>query len=393
MPREEGLRSAGIAARILRSSTTTCATARSNASLLRGETNQIEFASSGREALELVRHWKPDLVLLDIMMPEMDGYQVCRLIRSDPSTAELRVFMLTALDDEGARLRAFQAGADDFLSKPLRREETQARIQSIARLNRYRAIIRYHQELARTRVPPAAQQPASAEPDGRLRRAIAQLDIWFQPIVRVAAEGATPVAHEALMRSPVGPFGDPLILLTAASSAGELPRLSAAIRQRLAATAVRVEGTVFMNLTVTELLDEALYAPDNPLIRMADRIVLEITEREPLENLIDFGRRVRRLRELGFRIAVDDLGGGYSGLESLVAVEPELAKISRSLAAGIDGDARRQKVVGSIAGLCRELGISLVVEGVETSAERATLLALGCELMQGYLFGRPHPIP
>lgn len=391
LPAEDGQRHAGIPARILLVDDDDRERAM-NAALLRGETNQIEFAASGREALDFARHWNPDLVLLDIMMPEVDGYEVCRQLRSDPATAELRVFMLTSLDDAASRLRAFEAGADDFLTKPLHRAETWARIQSIARLNRYRAIIRYHQELARARVEPEIRDLSLEEVAGRLHSAIDQLSMWFQPIVRVTEDGTSPYAHEALMRSPTRPFDNPLTLLTAASSLGELSRLSAAIRRGVAAAAEKLDGRLFMNLTVTELLDEEFFLPDNPLLGLSERIVLEITEREPVSNVSDFTRRIRRLRELGFRIAVDDLGGGFSSLQSMVAVEPEIAKVDRSLIDGLDAEPKKQKIVGSIAGLCRELGIELIVEGVETAAERATLLGLGCTIMQGFYFGRPRAL-
>ena len=237
-----------------------------NASLLRGATNEIEFAASGREALEVARRRQPDLVLLDIMMPEMDGQEVCRQLRSDPSTAELRVFMLTALDDSDSRIRAFRAGADDFITKPLHRVETLARIQSIARLNRYRALIRFHQELARTR---AEVDVGALQIEGvsvGFDRAIDKLEMWFQPIVVMSETDPKRFACESLMRCPTRPFENPLTMLAAASSLGQLRRLSAKIRRSIAEAAARIDGPLFVNLTVSELLDDD-YKPDDPRAR------------------------------------------------------------------------------------------------------------------------------
>ncbi len=103
-----------------------------------------------------------------------------------------------------------------------------------------------------------------------------------------------------------------------------------------------------------------------------------------------------RLRALGYRIAIDDLGAGYAGLTSFAQLEPEVVKVDMSLVRGIDSSAVKQKLVRSIIALCTELGIQLVAEGIETAAERDMLINLGADLCQGYLFAKPgrgFPIP
>lgn len=92
-------------------------------------------AASGAEALEAVALRAPDLILLDVMMPGMDGYQVAQKLRADPATAGILIVMVTALNDRDARLRATHAGADDFLSKPLNRVELCSRVKSLLRRN------------------------------------------------------------------------------------------------------------------------------------------------------------------------------------------------------------------------------------------------------------------
>ena len=98
---------------------------------------------------------------------------------------------------------------------------------------------------------------------------------------------------------------------------------------------------------------------------------------------------VARLKALGFHMAIDDLGAGYAGLTSFTQLEPEVAKLDMSLVRGVDTDSRRQSIVRSMKSLCDELGMTVIAEGVETPAERDTLAELGCDLLQGYLFGKP----
>ena len=108
---------------------------------LAGQGYDLAFAPSGAEALAQAAAAPPDLVLLDVMMPSMDGFEVLRRIRADAALAEVPVILVTALDDRDARLTGFEAGADDFLSKPIDRAEVRARVRTITRLNRYRRLL------------------------------------------------------------------------------------------------------------------------------------------------------------------------------------------------------------------------------------------------------------
>jgi DNA-binding response OmpR family regulator len=102
---------------------------------------QLIFASSGVEALHLATTTPPDLILLDVMMPGIDGFEVCRRLRNYPPLADVPVILLTALDDRDSRLLGIEAGADDFVSKPYDRAELRARVRTITRLNRYRRLV------------------------------------------------------------------------------------------------------------------------------------------------------------------------------------------------------------------------------------------------------------
>jgi EAL domain-containing protein (putative c-di-GMP-specific phosphodiesterase class I) len=149
-------------------------------------------------------------------------------------------------------------------------------------------------------------------------------------------------------------------------------------------------ATIFVNLHAIDVGDEELFSASSPLSAYASRIVLEITERASLHRIGDLRERINKLRQLGYRIAVDDLGAGYAGLATFSQLEPDIAKLDMSLIRGIDTAPKKASIVRSMISVCREdLGTSVVCEGVETRAERETLEGLGADLLQGYLFGRP----
>lgn len=108
--------------------------------ILAPEGYQLHFAANGREACETARAIEPDLVLLDVMMPDLDGFEVCRRLRADPRLGSVPVIMVTALNDAASRLQGINAGADDFLSKPYALDELRARVRGVTRLNRFRVI-------------------------------------------------------------------------------------------------------------------------------------------------------------------------------------------------------------------------------------------------------------
>lgn len=109
--------------------------------LLHNQGYHLAFAASGAEALEQADALLPDLILLDVMMPGMDGYEACRRLRATPRLADIPVIMVTALDDRDSRVRGIEAGADDYIGKPYDRVELRTRVATITRLNRHRRLL------------------------------------------------------------------------------------------------------------------------------------------------------------------------------------------------------------------------------------------------------------
>jgi signal transduction histidine kinase len=115
--------------------------------MLEGENYDLQLAKDGAQALRMLGQIQPDLILLDVMMPGMDGFEVCRRIRSTPPLAEVPIIILTALDDRDSLLKGIESGADDFLTKPADRRELTARVRTIMRLNRYRTLMEQREDI------------------------------------------------------------------------------------------------------------------------------------------------------------------------------------------------------------------------------------------------------
>lgn len=247
-----------------------------------------------------------------------------------------------------------------------------------------------------------ASESLSAEEAAALSEALARLidgkglTIVTQPIVDIATGHVH--AYEALARfSQPGMEGGPLRWLAIAEELGQRPALErACLRAALEQFAVRPPGTsLSVNLSVPVLLDPAT---QTMLEELGDRhaegldgLIVEITEETLVHGDMELLAGFEPLRARGVRLAVDDVGAGYSGLRQITSVLPSYLKLDRSLVSGIDGDGERAALVGALAGYSRQVDSLLVAEGIETLAELDTVNRLGAPLAQGYLLARPAP--
>lgn len=219
----------------------------------------------------------------------------------------------------------------------------------------------------------------------------------YQPIIQLHT-GAI-IGYEALLRGPAesalaspghifgsnSPISQDLILELDASC------VAAALRSGRLLVPL---GLLFVNVHIHTLL-RMRFLMDRYLRLMEssgippEAVVIEISERSPTSTPRALAKILGGLRRRGFRFALDDFGAAYSGMEHLLWFEPEFVKLDRAFALGIQRSARKQTLVSGVAAMAKKLGSQVIVEGVETSAELLTLMALDIPMAQGYHFGRP----
>jgi diguanylate cyclase (GGDEF)-like protein len=231
-----------------------------------------------------------------------------------------------------------------------------------------------------------------------LPRALAanELELHYQPIV--SSQGARIVGVEALLRwthATRGVIG-PAVFIPVAEQMGLMDTLGAFVLRRALSEAKRWPDLyVAVNLSPLQVRDRAIV----DLVRSAlaesgvppSRLMLEITEGVLIDNPDEMIRRMEDLHALGVRIALDDFGSGYSNLGYLQRFPLDKLKIDRSFVTALGKSANGGVIIQAIVALGRALGMTVVVEGVETEQQRVLLRLAGCDEMQGYLFARPAP--
>lgn len=212
--------------------------------------------------------------------------------------------------------------------------------------------------------------------------------IVVQPIVSL--ETGAQVGVEALSRFPAQWGRPPDVCYAEAHSVGRGTALELlAIRQALGAIGTS-PGYVAVNASAATIADPAFAT----LVREHDmsRIVLELSEHDPVDDYLALMSTFAPLREEGMRLAIDDVGSGFSSLRHIVETRPDVIKLDRSLVAGVAQDEVLSTLCGSLARFAEGLGARTVAEGIETSEDADVLAGLGIDYGQGWLFGRPAPV-
>jgi EAL domain-containing protein (putative c-di-GMP-specific phosphodiesterase class I) len=209
----------------------------------------------------------------------------------------------------------------------------------------------------------------------------------FQPVVDLSSGRV--LGHEALTRFVSGSTPDRVFSEAQAHGLGL--ELEAATLETALESSGPLPANVFLHLNVSPAMILAVEPLRSILARWGWGVILEITEHEPVD---DYEALRSALREVGpdVRLAVDDAGAGFASLKHILELRPAYVKLDRALVGGIDGDKARQGLVAGMRHFAQSIDCELVAEGVETEAERRTLLDLDIRLGQGYLFGQPGPV-
>ncbi|CAI6085993.1 EAL domain-containing protein [Cohnella sp. JJ-181] len=217
----------------------------------------------------------------------------------------------------------------------------------------------------------------------------------YQPIMDIRAQ--RPLGYEALSR-PLDTelFDGPLALFEFAERAGKDYSLDRLARERAISGSAGIgKGQkLFLNLS-PRIIDAPQFAPWQTLALLEsygltpDQVVFEITERSSIRDFASVQRVLAHYRNQGYRIAIDDVGAGYSSLLSIVELKPDYIKVDRSIVSGLHADTFKEHMLGTLVEAADRMGIGLIAEGVETRAELDKLMTMGVHYAQGYYLGRP----
>ena len=340
-----------------------------------------QVAVTGKQALECITP-NIDLVLLDMVLPDSEGMKICRQLKSNSQTRDIPIIIISGMENKSDRIESLYLGAEDYLNKPFEPEELFARIDVVLRRQR----VRTNDE----------GTLHDQETIGELRRIINEeaINVCFQPIYFLESQRL--LGLEMLSRPQTNSaMANPEIFFKNALKYGvyyEVEMIGWRKAVKMAADLFDGRQKLFLNCDPYLVESEKFKTVRDMFYGFGmscDETFLEITERSAVIAFDVFYERIKEYREDGFKIAVDDLGKGYSSLESIIEIRPEAVKLDRHIVNGVSGDSYKRSIVKLFVAFCRENGIICVAEGIETKQDFDVLLDLGVNAGQGFYLCRP----
>jgi len=360
-----------------------------------GDLMCVAAVGDASAAVAQAAHFQPDVALLDVRMPGGGGLAAAQGIREvSPHT---RLLAYSAASDRASVVQMLRGGARGYLVKGAPAQDL---IEGLRRcgdgatalsegLSEY--LIAEMGELGR------AERAYSAAAKARYDRFMKLLEPGvirplYQPVVHL--RNGCVAGYEALTD-----FGEPLSntedIFQEAHHVGlgvELELHTARVAVAGFMTEASRPGSTYLAVNASPGL---LYRPalletlsDLP----PDRVIVEITEQRQFDSYDQLRETVCLVHERGFRVAVDDTGSGFAGLQRLVDVHPEIVKLDRALTSQIDTDPPRRALVAAMRHFADDMGITVVAEGIEREEQLVVLRDIGVDCGQGYLLGRPAPL-
>ena len=371
--------------------------------LLQYEGYHTQSVASGEEALARVAQQPPDLILLDIMMPGMDGYEVAHQLKGNPATANIPIIMLSALSEPSARLSGLQTGAEEFISKPVERVELWLRVRNLLRLKTYGDQLKSHSLMLEQQLRERGSETAKMtvhdlallDLENALRQAVTacEFTLHYQPKLDLANGRVSGV--EALLRWERPGYGavSPAVFVPILERLGLIVSVGRWVLEQACQQIARWQRSgigameVSVNVSGHQLIERTLrqhgVAPH--------WLEVELTEGSLMENTQHTIASLQRLRTMGVKISIDDFGTGYSSLAYLRRFPIDTLKIDIAFIREVTTNPQDAAITRTIIELAHSLSLQVVAEGVETQDQLAFLKAAGCDQIQGYLFSRPLP--
>ena len=342
--------------------------------------HEVQLASHGQEALQIVANKTFDLALVDYNLPVIDGLEVLQRLREiQPGCVRILITGMLNLD---LAIKAVNRGeVTRFVEKPFKNDRLMGAVND-ALDTRLRMV-----EVARV------QQEASRDEERQILDECLQGDyvhLALQPLISM--ETSEVAAFEALLRSSHPIFDGPLSVLRASERHDRLEQLSEIVFQKAKEWMTKLGSNVrlFVNIHPDELANgPSMLSRLKILEPWASQIVLEITERSRIQATDSWEATLDGVDKMGFVVAVDDLGAGYSSLSVLADLQPKFIKMDMSIIRDVHLEPRKKRLVELLCRFAEATDAMIVAEGVENREEMRALRECGAHLLQGYHFAKP----
>ncbi len=367
--------------------------------LLESENFETLAADNGKIGLELAVAEIPDLILCDLMMPNIDGYEVLKTLNSQASTATIPFIFITARTARADIRKGMNLGADDYLTKPFTRSELLSAI--ISRLEKKSNNLKYISENNHEsdKFLPELQILKSSLLRTLSKRKLREFQVHYQPIVDT--NSGLIVAAESLIRWQSSELGliSPAELIPLTESTGLIVPIGEWLIKNVCNQTKIWQDAGYkdfystINISITQLIQPNFVATILNLLAENNlhpsSLELEITEGMIENDVNTVINRIQELKSHGLKIAIDDFGTGHSSLIYLKQLPISTVKIDHYFIHNIDKDKHKSAISKGIIEMAHNLDLQVVAEGVETKAEFNIVRYLKCDKMQGYLLSHP----
>lgn len=369
---------------------------------------EVLSTTNGKTAIDMAIANQPNLILLDIKMPEMDGYEVCTNLKNDFRTQEIPIIFISSIDNVEEKVEAFAVGGIDFINKPFHLVELLARVETHLRISSLRLQLVEQTKLLKNQNISLQKELSHLigfnwELYNQLQKAIIkeELLLFYQPIVSL--ETGLITGFEALIRwqHPEKGILNPIEFIDIVENTDLVYSIGQWVIEKACdqleiwqqSSSNYADLTISINVSTKQLstfdfVDHICMVLDKCRIT-PHCLKIEITENTMMGDRDQTLETLCKLKELGIQFCIDDFGTGYSSLRRLTDFPIDILKIDRSFIAN-----EEWIIVKAIGSLAFSLGKIIVVEGIETLSELSTIKNLfDCSIArcygQGYLFSKP----